>query len=125
MEKELKPFDKILVKQGVWRASFFSHYAKDGNVITTGGGVYNKEIVLPYEGNEYLLGTDNKPKHKRWRAEKGIHYFYITSDLLVTCKIEFGDCADDIKYENGNYFKNSEEADEMAEKIKKLLNGEE
>ena len=75
MNKEFKPFQQILAKQGVWRATHFSHKREDGFIVSTSGGVYNPTLVLPYEGNEELLGTDKSPKPKRWRAERGEVYW--------------------------------------------------
>lgn len=125
MNKELKPFDRIIIKSGeTWRCSLFSHYNSEGGAININGIHFPKGKYLPFEGNEHLVGTDIEPQPKRWRAEIKKLYFYVTADLLVTSTIEFGDCSDDIKYENGNYFKTSEEAEEMAEKIKKILNDE-
>lgn len=60
IEKEFKPFDKVLVRDegGDWHATFFSHYSNDSAYpyVTTDGCYeecipYNKEI-------EYLLGTN-------------------------------------------------------------------
>lgn len=63
-EHQFKPFDKVLVRDvdgEEWKADFFSHYYTDYR--------YNYKCVsgayiqcIPYEGNEYLLGTTNKPK---------------------------------------------------------------
>lgn len=60
-----KPFDKVLVRcneDSVWRCELFSHY-----------NTFNKQCpyvclssvykyCIPYEGNQHLLGTTNKPK---------------------------------------------------------------
>lgn len=62
----LKPFDKVLVrltKDGVWNATFFSHYDKEVKwgcypFITTGSKSY--PMCIPYnEDTKYLLGTTN------------------------------------------------------------------
>lgn len=54
---ELKPFDKVLVrdnKSDCWRASLFSHIDKNGNHYC----IWAKwHYCIPYEGNEHLLGT--------------------------------------------------------------------
>lgn len=121
MNKEFKPFQQILVKQGVWRAAYFSHFAKDGSVITTGGFAYNIKLVLPYEGNEGLLGTDNSLKPKRWRAERGKVYYFVGDELRVTSSSEDFDTIDDNRYQIGNYFKSYKEAEVVAEKFKELL----
>lgn len=60
IKQEFKPFDKVLVRDNdeqAWRTAFFSHYnLKNPNYqyITTLG---EYKICIPYEGNEYLLGT--------------------------------------------------------------------
>lgn len=63
-EHQFKPFDKVLVRDlenEEWKADFFSRYYTDYR--------YDYECVsgayiqcIPYEGNEHLLGTTNKPK---------------------------------------------------------------
>lgn len=70
----LKPFDKVLVRHlndNVWVASFFSHYEKDLKFgcypfVTTSFKSFPK--CIPYEGNEYLLGTtcDCEEFYKTW-----------------------------------------------------------
>lgn len=124
MNKEFRPFQPILVKQQVWRAAYFSHKRSDEFIVTTGGGRYRQDMCLPYEGNEDLLGTDKSPKPKRWRAEYGSEYWCVTTDLTSIAYIERDDGFDDNLYDVGNYFKTKEEAEVMAEKIKKLLNDE-
>ena len=57
----LKPFDKVLVRQdvyGKWGINFFGFYNYDeGYYYTTGNWIYKQ--CIPYEGNEYLLDTNN------------------------------------------------------------------
>ena len=61
----LKPFDKVLVrhnKDNKWCGSFFSHIDKDLHshcykFVTIAGKSY--PMCIPYEKNEYLLGTTN------------------------------------------------------------------
>lgn len=66
----LKPFDKVLVRQDVyekWGINFFGFYNYDeGYYYTTGNWIYKQ--CIPYEGNEYLLGTtDNCDNfYKTW-----------------------------------------------------------
>ena len=58
---ELKPFDKVLVRDsnyGKWECDIFNHIDN---------GIYNCfrsywYQCIPYEGNEHLLGTINKPE---------------------------------------------------------------
>ena len=55
---EFKPFDKVLVRRGEneWVCAIYSHYAGDDNHWVIGECCPYKQI-LPYEGNEHLLGT--------------------------------------------------------------------
>ena len=60
-EYEFKPFDKVLVRKDdndFWRADFFSNM-EDGKYCCVG---YFWEQCIPYEGNEHLLGTIEKPE---------------------------------------------------------------
>ena len=57
---ELKPFDKVLVRDGdneLWQCNMFSH--KEGIYVCFCS--YWQQCI-PYEGNEHLLGTTNKPE---------------------------------------------------------------
>ena len=60
---QFKPFDKVLVRDGddiEWRCDFFSHLGdKEGVFICL--TTWWKQCI-PYEGNEHLLGTTNKPE---------------------------------------------------------------
>ena len=62
-EHQFKPFEKVLVRDSyddMWRASFFSHIKEnDGRYVTT---CLTWRFCVPYEGNEYLLGTTNNVK---------------------------------------------------------------
>lgn len=52
-----KPFDRVLVrdtKDSEWLCDLFSHY-RDDSIICVGGECYYD--MIPYEGNEHLLGT--------------------------------------------------------------------
>ena len=65
--KELKPFEKVLVRDNddkVWVANVFSHYRAGSTVEYVCMGFIWKQCI-PYEGNEYLLGTDKDPKCER------------------------------------------------------------
>ena len=63
---EFKPFDKVLVRNHAdenWKPDMFwcetIRYKEDAYK-TMDGWVYKQ--CIPYEGNEYLLGTNNNPK---------------------------------------------------------------
>lgn len=60
-----KPFDKVLVRDcecDVWKADYFSDYAKGDKTYRYNcvGSFYKS--CIPYEGNQHLLGTTNNPK---------------------------------------------------------------
>ena len=68
-EPQYKPYDRVLVNvAGFWRAAHFSHIDsnEEGKMfaVTTSGDYYELEDnkIVPYEGNEHLVGTKNKPK---------------------------------------------------------------
>lgn len=57
----------------------------------------------------------------RWRAESNKTYLYIDDEMGI---YEDSDCRGSVsnnRYENGNYFRTREEAEEMRDKIIKLL----
>lgn len=60
IKQEFKPFDKVLMRNEdnqLWRGCLFSHYRKDFYFpyVCVGCSAYKQ--CIPYEGNEYLLGT--------------------------------------------------------------------
>lgn len=64
-EPELKPFDRVLMRDyddEAWTAHLYSHLDENFTYIhrTVGEGGYNQ--CIPYEGNEHLLGTTGEPK---------------------------------------------------------------
>lgn len=64
-EYQFKPFDKVLGRNGdnrVWLPDFFSNYTNRLHKYACMTGVYNQ--CIPYEGNEHLLGTTDKPKEE-------------------------------------------------------------
>lgn len=64
-EPQFKPFDKVLVRQSdkdEWRVALYSHFnAKENLHITAGLNWYQ---CIPYEGNEHLVGTTDKPNNE-------------------------------------------------------------
>lgn len=65
-QPEFKPLDYILSNDNddnEWTLCQFSHIDKKGNTVFVGGNYADKgTVILPYKGNEYLLGTTNSPK---------------------------------------------------------------
>lgn len=63
-EHQFKPFDKVLVRDTVlekWRATLFSHYSGSRAYPYDTIKTYYRQCI-PFEGNEYLVGTSNSPK---------------------------------------------------------------
>ena len=66
-EPQFKPFDKVLVYNkynGKWFPNYFSHMASDGRYVTIIDDFYEESEIVPYEGNEHLVGTTDKPKEE-------------------------------------------------------------
>ena len=66
-EFELKPFDKVLVRDSytdVWRADIFEKCEKIRSSRCYRCLVSSWEYCIPYEGNEHLLGTTDKPERR-------------------------------------------------------------
>lgn len=61
-DHQFKPFDKVLVRddnEADWKCDFFSNISNSGYYHCINAGW---KQCIPYEGNEHLLGTTNKPK---------------------------------------------------------------
>ena len=63
--KTFKSYDKVLVRANPeckWECDFYSHYRQDSKYPhkTLGYGLKDNNI-LPYEGNEHLVGTIQEP----------------------------------------------------------------
>lgn len=59
---QFKPFDKVLVRDcdtETWWCNLFGYIDKDGDYVCVNGPW---KQCIPYEGNEHLLGTTNKPE---------------------------------------------------------------
>lgn len=64
--KQFKPFDKIihrLQKDFVWEAGFYDYYKNNEHHII-GGYFRDDDNILPYEGNEHLVGTTDEPEEE-------------------------------------------------------------
>lgn len=60
-QHQFKPFDKVLVRDldtHEWVCNFFSHIDEEGYYVCVGSWWLQ---CIPYEGNEHLVGTTNKP----------------------------------------------------------------
>ena len=61
--KEFKAFDKVLVRNHYdrrWKCDVYSHRTGETGVQTI-HDIYSIKNVLPYEGNEHLVGTTYEP----------------------------------------------------------------
>lgn len=77
--KEFKAFDKIIWRakdfgddnDRTWRCALYSH-SKENYIFTTESLMLNKNNIdiLPYEGNEHLVGTTDDP-NEEVKLEKG------------------------------------------------------
>ena len=120
-----KPFDKVLVRyynNSTWSCDLYSHYSKKNEKHCCVGGFV--EYCLPYEGNEYLLGTTDSPDQKMWRAKYKHKYWIIQNDGYVVEEEELQDEVDEKRYNIGNYFRTKEEAQVMADCFRAMLKGE-
>lgn len=60
---------------------------------------------------------------KRWRARYGCRYYSIDFCIVISTSDYYLE-GDDICYDSGNYFQTKEQAEEVVEKIKRILKGE-
>ena len=65
--KQFKPFDKILVKDNnyaMWMSDFYQFYNEErGQHLSMLKDYWLDDFeILPYEGNEHLVGTNDEPK---------------------------------------------------------------
>ena len=62
-----KPFDRVLVRTSnleEWETSYFSHIRISGGKTCYIAGNIRWNQCIPYEGNEHLVGTTDKPKEE-------------------------------------------------------------
>ena len=72
MEKKFKPFQKVLIRRSwlkEWMCDFYSHHNELYHSTLTLHQVDDNNI-LPYEGNEHLVGTTDSPDEEV-RLEEG------------------------------------------------------
>lgn len=68
--KQFQPYDRVLVRdgEGKWQIDFYSHWSKEKEqhiTLAYGDGiVMTDRDVIPYEGNESLLGTTDEPEEE-------------------------------------------------------------
>lgn len=72
--------------------------------------------------NGYEYDPEKKEvRKKRWRAEKGKCYKYVSIYGYVSEKTDYRNTSDDELYRIGNYFRTREEAEEVSQKFKEIL----
>ena len=68
MEKKFKPFEKVLVRSLAnpkWSCDLYSHYnVEESTHDTVCFRTIKDENLLPYEGNEHLVGTSDEPEEE-------------------------------------------------------------
>jgi hypothetical protein len=72
--------------------------------------------------SNYIMATAEEVKPLRWRAEPGSPYYIVCTTMDVMKLYDIRESSDNKLHANGNYFRTREEAEEMAKKIKKILN---
>ena len=73
--------------------------------LTLNGKEYEVEI------NEEQVKEIEKPKYKRWRAEKGGKYYFLSDLGEILFATDYRDKSDNFLYNTDNYFKTEEEAE--------------
>ena len=66
-EPQFKPFDKVLVRHKdnqYWETAYFSHIRNICGMTYYVAGNMNWEQCIPYDGNQELVGTTDKPKEE-------------------------------------------------------------
>lgn len=70
--KTFKPFDKVIFRPKdesyMWICGLFSNYDGNGANIIGYENVlsFDEYNILPYEGNEHLVGTADEPEEGEW-----------------------------------------------------------
>lgn len=120
------PYQKVLVRGcdgDTWTCDWYSHYNERLGMHVIIGSIACKNII-PYEGNEHLLGTTDSPKPNRWRAEMGKLYYFIDATFCANREEDIYTPMDNYRHNIGNYFRTKEEAQAMADRFKAILKGE-
>lgn len=64
VKQEFKPFDRVLVRDkdtDTWEAEIYLGYNEEDKYCRYKCASMNYQFCIPYEGNEYLLGTTDSP----------------------------------------------------------------
>lgn len=73
--------------------------------------INDKEIEVEINEEDLKKLEKKKLPRKRWRAEEGQEYWYVSNDGEIAGVSEVNDIYDDYVYSIGNYFKTKEEAE--------------
>lgn len=75
----------------------------------------NKEYEV--EVSEELVNKIEKPKYKRWRAEKNEKYYFLSDLGEILSVIDFRDKMDNFRYDSGNYGETKKALEEYKKKL--------
>lgn len=90
MEKKFKPFDKVIVRMvhnEEWQCDLYSHQDPiTKHHVTVGFSEVKEDNILPYEGNEHLVGSQDEPDEevKLFVTEKVMAYTKNENWLFAT-----------------------------------------
>ena len=79
--------------------------------LTLNGKEYEVEIT------EEQVKEIEKPKYKRWRAEEGEKYYFLSDLGEILSAIDCRDKSDNFLYNTDNYFKTEEEAEFRGQQL--------
>ena len=83
-----------------------------------------ERIDIQHYLNENNLVIDYEKKKivkKRWRAEKGNTFYYVSSSgIVLNTEENFWECNNNV-YECGNYFRTKEQAEKVAKEVREVF----
>lgn len=125
---EIRPYDKVLARDDdseEWRPYIMSHADEtcaEGKYHTTGDIAYRQ--CIPYEGNEFMLGTTYVPEKKRWKPKMDELYYFVGFNVCFCVAFVqrmkwngTSECED--QYGNRNVYQTREEARKVADALSK------
>lgn len=120
----------LIFKKKTDREYFYSHYnysGKDNNTWLIDAFRHateeEKQLLFAKMKEQGLRWNDEEKRveSRRWRAEDGKDYFRVGNQGNIMVSKEDGHCADLNRYEFGNYFCTSKQAEEAAKRMKEVL----
>lgn len=127
---------KELLSSDLYCGCYCVFCSEEGQIITCYTKLHTKKDGCRYatpeekadflkrlESEEHLRWNADTKKLEpiRWRAEKGVTYYYVDERGNVLACSDTHGCASDSRYFLGNYFKTREAAYPYAEKMKELF----